>query len=92
MIIWSGMGFIVAIIGFGSLLLTKAISEGLTHNEEFYQENLWVMSIGLLAASALTFVFSRTIGQGRPQDTLFFVETKWWPQVFIVLALICSFL
>ena len=32
MIIWSGMGIIVAIIGFGSLLVTEVISEGMTHN------------------------------------------------------------
>lgn len=91
MIVWSGLGFIVAVIGFGSLLLTEVISENMTHNESFYQENPWVMSLGMLVAAALTFGYSLTVGQGRTQDSFFFIPTKWWPVIFAGIAIVCLF-
>jgi len=55
MIIWSGLGFLVAVIGFASLILTEFVSEKITGDDQFYQEHGWVILVGMLLAAGLTY-------------------------------------
>ena len=107
MIIWNGFGFVVAIIGFATLILTEVVSELLTKNEQFYQENSWVILVGMVIASILTFGFHKLLCLKKPQivvdketgqeielrgnHSLFFIPVKWWPLVFIILGFIFMF-
>ena len=107
MIIWKGLGFVVAVFVFGCSLLAEVISEKLTNNDLFYQENSWVMSIGMLVAAILTFGFSLFLKQGdarivideqtgekfelRDSHSLFFVPVKWWPSILVVLGVVVLF-
>ncbi len=61
MIIWSGFGFVVAVLGFAALLFTEMISERITGNDRFYQEHGWVILIGMLVAAALTYGLHRLL-------------------------------
>ncbi len=54
MIIWSGFGFLVAVVGFAALILTEVVSEKITGDDQFYQQHGWVILIGMLVAAALT--------------------------------------
>lgn len=100
MVIWSGFGFLVAVIGFAALILTEIVSENITGDDRFYQEHGWVILIGMLVAAILTYglhrllllregkvVIDKETGEEltlRLNHSLFFVPVKWWPVVFVL--------
>ncbi|MGC3957599.1 MAG: hypothetical protein QM813_06450 [Verrucomicrobiota bacterium] len=104
MIIWSGFGFLVAVVGFAALIFTEVISEKITGDDQFYQQHGWVILIGMLVAAALTYglhrllllqkgraVIDKQTGQEivlRPNHSLFFIPVKWWPIVFVILGVV----
>lgn len=104
MIIWSGFGFLVAVIGFAALIFTELASEKITGNNQFYQQHGWVILIGMLVAAALTYglhrllllqkgraVIDKETGQEiilRANHSLFFIPVKWWSVVFAALGVV----
>jgi hypothetical protein len=102
MIIWSGLGYLVVVIGFGTLLLTELVSEKITGDDQFYQRHGWVVLVGMLVAAALTHGLHRVLlrqrervlidkqtGQEvvlRTDHSLFFIPVKWWPLVFAAIG------
>ncbi len=89
MVVWTGLGFLVAIIGFGALVGTEIIAG----NESFYQDNPWVIFFGMVVAAAITYALNKTVllpkskevldketGEEiilRKEHSLFFIATKW---------------
>jgi len=88
LIIWKGFGFVVAIIGFAVLLLTELVIEYITGNENFYQENLWSVSIGLFIAAIITYGFCRLLKKSSTEHSLFFIPVEWWPLTFASIGLV----
>ena len=107
MIIWTGFGFLVAIIGFAALVLTELISESIAGNEQFYQQNSWLILVGMTVAAILTFGLHKILSLKKPKividkksgeeieirgsHSLFFIQVKWWPIVFIILGFVFMF-
>lgn len=107
MIIWNGLGFLVVIIFIAAVLFTEFAVEILTGNDQFYQENAWVMLIGMLIAAASTYCLHRLLllkkgrvvvdketGQEivlRSRHSLFFIDVKWWPVLFVALGIVFLF-
>ncbi len=102
---WSGFGFVTGLIGFGSLILTEYIAEDLTANEFYYQENSWLIFLGMVIAAVLSLAFYKLLKLfSKPKividketgdeielnsnHSLFFINIKWWPIVYIVIGLI----
>lgn len=99
MIVWSGFGFLIALIGIGALVGTEIIAEKITGIEHYYQANPWLILVGMLLAAAITFLANKTFlasqakavldketGQEivlRKEHTLFFIPSKWWPVLFV---------
>ena len=48
MVIWEGFGYVIAIMTFLCLLITEFISEKLTKDDQFYQTNPYMISVGFL--------------------------------------------
>jgi len=104
MIIWRGVGFLVAMIGIASLALAEVISERITGDGQFYQHHGWVALIAMLVAAALTYglhrllllekgrvVVDKETGQEivlRPKHSLFFVPVQLWSVIFVVFGLV----
>ncbi len=104
MVIWSGLGFLIAIIGLGALIGTEVISENLTGNESFYQNNSWVIFLGMLVAAGITYLLNKTIlapksravidketGQEiilKKEHSLFFIPSKWWPAIYVIIGIV----
>lgn len=102
MIIWNGLGFLVAVIGFGALLVTEIVSEQITEDDQFYQQHSWLILVGMTVAALLTFGLDKLLfrrkervlidqetGQKvvfRPNHSLFFIPVRWWPVVFLILG------
>jgi len=107
MIIWTGFGFLVAIIGFAALILTELVSESLTKNEQFYQQNSWVILVGMTVAAVLTFGLHKLLSLKKPKividketgqeielegsHSLFFIPVKWWPVAFVIFGFVFMF-
>ena len=53
MIIWSGRGFLVAIIAFGCLFATELLTEKYFGDDAYYQRNGWPKLAGFLIAGAI---------------------------------------
>lgn len=104
MIIWRGLGILVAVICFAALILTEKVSENITGDDQFYQQHGWVVLIGLLVAATLTYGLHRLLRlqKGRvvidketgeeivlsPKHSLFFIPVQLWPAVFVILGLV----
>ena len=104
MIIWSGLGFLVPVIGCAALLFTGLISEKIAGDAQFVQQHGWLSGVGMLVAAPLTYGFHRLLllQKGRvvidketghevvlrSKHSLFFVPVKWWPVVFAVLGVV----
>lgn len=103
MIVWSGLGFLVGVIGFGSLILTELVSEEITGDERYYQDHGWVILIGMWFAAAMTQILHRWLvtRDGRVvidketgeefilagTHSFFFIPTKWWPPLYVLAGL-----
>lgn len=53
MIIWSGYGFVIFIIVFVDSLIAELISEAVTHNDSYYQENLAPLGLSFIVSGAV---------------------------------------
>jgi hypothetical protein len=88
MLIWSGWGFLVAVIVFGCSLVMEIFTENVTGNEEFYQDTTWPMPVALIIAGIITFVCDRLVSpKDANYNTLFFIPMKWWAPLLFVIAL-----
>ncbi len=96
MIIWSGHGYVVAIIVFACSLITELVTESAAGNDQFYQSSSWALPLALAVAGGLTWVFQRVVltrlESRNPEcrHSLFFVPVGWWAPILGVIA-VCVF-
>lgn len=107
MIISNGSGIFVAVIGFVAALATELISETVTKNDRYYQQNPVMISVALAAAAVFTYGLHLILRRQKGQvvidkatgeeivlgksHSLFFIPVKWWPATFLVIAAIVPF-
>ena len=102
MIFWSGYGIVVALIGFFTLIMTEFISEYIADDRSFYQENSWVIFIGMIISAVITYGFNKLLQKEkskividkvtgeefelRKSHSLFFINIKYWPILYILIG------
>ncbi len=104
MIVWRGRGILVAIITFGSLVLTELLIRFFFHDNTYYQHQGWPKLAGFLVAAILVYWLSPRGGNDsasaentekerlfRVQDTLFHIPVKYWPRILCVLGVVFYF-
>lgn len=69
MIIWQGWGFMVAVVVFGSSLLTELATESAFEDDKYYQTHGWPLATALAIAAVITWLLSIWLG-GRGGRTL----------------------
>jgi hypothetical protein len=88
MIIWSGLGFLVAVIVFGCSLVMEFATESATKDEQFYQNSLWAFPLALLLSAAITFLADVALrSKSLGDNSLFFIPMRWWAPILAVIAL-----
>jgi hypothetical protein len=88
MVIWSGHGYLVAVIVFLSSLGTEFITERANHDDEFYQRSSWALPTALAVAGIVTAIVARWLpDEPFAKPSLFFIKIQWWPVILLVLAL-----
>src|SRR5690242_5020338 len=105
MIIWHGRGFLIAIVGFGSLLVMELLTRAWFHDDTYYQKHGWPMLVGFLVAAGFIWLLARSrttevypeSSQDSPmntsvlreQDRLFFISARHWPLILGILGVVC---
>ena len=108
MIIWSGLGFLVPVVAFATLLLTQAVADAVTGVEGYYSAHTGLQTTALLAAAVVLWFLGRYLngkpgrrlideetGEAfvlRPRHTLFWIRMEYWAVALAVLAFAIPFL
>src|SRR3954451_23368859 len=103
MIIWSGLGFLVAVIGFGCLLATEFLVEAAFHDDRYYQAHGWPKSVAFAVAAVIVGIVGRWLNRrqgkvlidpetGREvvvgrRNTFFFIPMEYWAPILLVLGI-----
>ncbi|MDB5353111.1 MAG: putative rane protein [Planctomycetota bacterium] len=106
-LVWSGLGFLVAVITFGCLITTEYLVEAAFHDDRYYQAHGWPKLVGFIVAAAFVWVVGRYVRgrQGKilidPETgsevvvgrdhTFFFIPVGYWPPILLILGMIFSF-
>lgn len=107
MIIWSGLGFLVAVITFGCCLASEFLVEQMFRDDRYYQAHGWPKLVAFLVAAAVVGVLGRFLRrrQGRVlidpetgsevivgrEHTFFFIPVEYWAPILLVLGLVFLF-
>jgi hypothetical protein len=108
MIIWSGLGFLVAVIAFIAVLLSEYVLEAVFKDQNYYQAHGWPKLLGLWVAGAIVWFLGNYLNrkQGRtlidkatgeevqvkPNHALFFIRMEYWGPILLILGLIFLFI
>jgi hypothetical protein len=88
MVIWSGHGYLVAVIVFLSSLTTEFVTERAYSDDGFYQSSAWALPLALAIAGIITAIVARLLpNEPYAKHSLFFVKIQWWPVILLLLAL-----
>jgi len=78
MIIWSGWGFLVVIIGGVSLVVTQLTVNAAMHDNLYYTNNSWPKFLALVIAAVITWPVGRAINRQRPVRRSFDDQSGQW--------------
>ncbi|MBF9255032.1 hypothetical protein I2I11_17165 [Pontibacter sp. 172403-2] len=99
MIIWRGMGFLVVVITFLALLAGELISESLTNDENYYQENKSPMVVAFFIAGIIIGLIGKGLNNKKgkvfidketrqevtfkTKHELFFIPMEYWGYILV---------
>jgi hypothetical protein len=91
MIIWSGWGFIVALIVFGASLLAEVSIEASLHDGNYYQSHGWPLALALLGSAVVTWFLGSFLNRQPEQSAIphrfFFIPMQYWGPILAVVAI-----
>lgn len=103
-IIWTGKGFLVAVVTFGCSLIANLISNWVTGSGAYWEAHKWPLAVSLfISAVACWFLGCLFRNRGAQvlidpktgkevvlgkSHTLFFIPMIWWGPVLVVFGLI----
>ena len=103
-IIWSGKGFLVAVITFGFSLIANFISNSVTGSGVYWDAHKWPLAVSLFFSAVPCWFIGRYFQNREPQvlidpktgkkvvlrksHTLFFIPIMWWGPILAVFGLI----
>jgi hypothetical protein len=70
MIIWTGWGFIVAVIAIGCLVIAAVVVNAAMADDQYYQNNGWPKLVALFAAAAIAWPVGRALNRKGPEREL----------------------
>ncbi|MED0972783.1 hypothetical protein COJ48_18115 [Bacillus cereus] len=104
MIIWSGWGFLVAIIVIINTLLGKVFFESITGDATYFQEHSWPMAVMFIISGLMSWYLGKYINKPsgkvyidaetgekvmfNKMHSLFFIKMEYWGPILGVVAVI----
>lgn len=92
MIIWTGWGILVGLIGVACLALTQLAVDAAMHDDQFYQTHGWPKLLALWIAAAVNAPIGWAMNRKGGQHSLFFIPTQYWWSVFLLLGVLFLFI
>ncbi|WP_010233578.1 hypothetical protein [Clostridium arbusti] len=107
MIIWSGWGFLVAIILFINSFIGELLCRYITGNNEYYQQNSWPLTVVLILTGVICWFLGKYLN--KPNDKvyidkqtgkevrlskthkLFFIKMEYWGPILVIIGLVNLF-
>ena len=106
-LVWSGYGFLVAVITFASSLLVQLLVNAMAGDPTYYQSHRWPLMLALWFAAGAVWRTGDRLGSKpervlveqetgfpvrlRPRHTLFFIEMRYWGPILFVLGVLSFF-
>lgn len=103
MIIWSGRGFLIAVLAFASCLGTQLVASQITGDQGYYEKHPWLIGVAMVAAALILWLVGRWVfpSKGRwvvdketgqelqleGKHSLFFIPARWWPLILLIVGL-----
>ena len=94
MIIWSRLGFLVAVFVFGCSLIANLLINQLTGSGIYWEEHRWPFGVSLLVSGLLSWTLGSWLSNSKaktlidketgeeivvtPNHTFFFIKMHWW--------------
>ena len=107
MIIWSGLGFLVAVVGFGCVLGAEFLTEAAFNDDQYFQSHGWPMLVAFLVAGAIVWFLGRYLNDKgtrrlidpetnqevtlKSNHSFFFIPMQYWGAIFVVLGIVLQF-
>lgn len=104
MIIWSGRGIVIFVIGFACVFLTGLGFNAIMQDNRFYQNHWWARLLGFWIAAAISWPVGRAMnrgtdhlmidpksGQSEGEHSLFYIPVQDWWVVFLGLGVLATF-
>ncbi len=107
MIVWTGSGFLIAIVGILTMVFAQLLGNNISGSATFYQENPWLILAAMFVSAVLTYIMNITFlkptsivvadvetGKERRlkiRHTLLFISTKWWPAIFMLVGIVLTY-
>jgi hypothetical protein len=107
MVIWNGLGFLIAVITFPLLLSAEYITEWLAVNDSYYQDHGWPKLLAFFLAGAIIWPLGAYLNrkQGKvviekesgkellikPHHSFFFIPMEYWGLILFALGIIFLF-
>jgi hypothetical protein len=89
MIIWSGLGFLVAVIVFGASLIMELTTETLFRDDQYYQTHAWPLALALALSGAIVWALGNYLhASGARRHTLFFIPMRYWGPLLVALSIL----
>jgi hypothetical protein len=95
MIIWSGWGFLVLVIGLACFILTEMSVGSLMQDDRYFRAHGWPKFVAGAVAAVLTWFIGRALNRARPgrggSHSLFFIPMEYWAVLFLALGVLALF-
>ena len=95
MIVWRGLGILVAIAGFAGFIAAEAVTRSVTNDLTYYRSHTLPKLGGAVLGAILAFAMVKLLAKGnasRTGDSFFFVPSKFIPYVVLVIGAIVAFI
>jgi hypothetical protein len=107
MIIWSGLGFLVAVIAFVSMIFAEYTTESLFQDDSYYQTHGWPKLLAFWIAGVTVWFLGNHLNQKpgqvmidketgtevlmKPNHALFFIKLEYWGPILFILGILFLF-
>lgn len=91
MIIWSGWGIVIGLIGVACLVATNFAVNAAMGDDHYYQANGWPKLLALWLAALVSAPLGWAMNREGARHSLFFIPVQYWWIVYLLLGIVFFF-